>query len=1585
MATDQETVIIIGGGLAGLVAAYELTQKKIHVTIVDQEPEASLGGQAFWSLGGIFCVNSTDQRSKGIKDSRELALADWMNTAGFDREKEDYWPKQWAKAFVDFATDDMERYVKNLGVKFLTVGWAERGSGIADGHGNSVPRFHLTWGTGPQVLRAFAEPVRAAEKNGLVQFRFRHKVDELVLDEKSGAAVGVRGQILEPADTPRGVATSRCDTLSTLRHICSTGYDYSWFVLNRKIVAREFGLSGSEQNSDITNKSMIQLLRRAFGRYGTLEVQNFMKHGEDFVVETDLRSLVEGMNQLARQRGGPALDYDFILQEIQTRDAQLKNSYSKDAQIMFINNARQYSAEKTRIAPPHEILDPSAGPLIAVRLNLLTRKSLGGLETNTDGNVMLHNGQPFPGLLPWSLPTVYTTGIKDAWISSLQLRLVFDSMVPSSRIEARETIDEIKRNLSSLDGFHGAVAERVLLYGLSGCGKRQIAKQAAEEIVAGDGRKLLVVEANTFEIFLRDYYNLYFTLTGEKLPTGLSVPLSLSKIKHTLERQRHEWLLLLIDVASFMDHSDDNTRQKMNIYVPDRGQVIMTSSEVIRSPIRSNGATAPKFVCYLEFATSSQLVCLPELSLAESFETMVHDFCPAQFTKSMRKLHGPISPTLVFLTVVAANLQVLNVSTETYVKIHLTKAGKRPPKHKVLARATTSFHVAMRILWEALADRNIWATRLLAALAITEPTGTPLELLRSLPVLNCTSSDQFTPALDLLVSLRLVSISKTVDDNEDITMHQQIFNWVRLHIRQVYSAKEYSDLIHSWVEILAGSLEADHAAGISRAERSWNLNPVIWSVINAAASREVSSCEVLEFIISLSELIIEDKRLPNYAGIFIDEAHRIWNRMFGAALVPTLNAEIYYIRIKQVRTRAYLFVSEIYIAGLELTRAKEWFTRMNTKLPTVNSQLRRKLDELEVQVCLAQERYPGAEQLLVRMLDKPAASVSPAMVAQWHNWMAIALSNQSCNVPALQHSHCVMKYWMEQPKEVTNGKTDLTMVSWVEKHASLLVGLRKYRGALLFLPRLFDLWSELVPFGPTVVWRIANMTLFCYANIDKVTEAEKVAIRMLEMSPIDQTHGDALFYALHLLHELGVLYLRHGRHAEAEGIFRFNLRTVKKRDVKTLFVVYGDKIPADWWVQLVVVLTAQGRHKEARKVRDEYQGGKYGEGYMDEFLSSGEKKSQLSRELYQRAMWAEQDGMLREWRLLLRDTEEVEESFAYRCAIKQFGDIPSRVRADMPVEYETDLHLSALARKSKVLQLLEYNLIKMSFMGKSEDEYDDWLPPYQHLISEYFSVCHCRRHRPRSDSIESWCLIDKRFVREAAAAAELDEKGENERTEGNGGKKKVAKRIQDQKLEQSHIDEYFFIIVEPTSKLSCPEDCPCREATLRGIAEYAELEQMLWEIDESLRPSSAAARLAPPSQSVIKTSALLPDEVFVRDKDRRYWLWVQRELSFDEGLEENYIVPNSLSIPVMIITPPEGQVELTDVRREEDVQPRITKYMDINKMKGKSGGGMKGDDEEGAKETGEASGSGQEQDDSGKEIARIPQDPFPIPAASSTG
>ncbi|MFI6430585.1 FAD-binding dehydrogenase [Rhodococcus oryzae] len=504
-------VIVVGAGLAGLVATHELVKAGRRVLVIDQENRNNLGGQAFWSLGGLFFVDSPEQRRLGIKDSHELALADWMGSAGFDREREDHWPRQWARAYVDFAATEKREYLRELGLKVVpTVGWAERGGGSAAGHGNSVPRFHLTWGTGPEVVRIFAEPVLEGEKRGLVNFEFRHQVDDLIVED--GAVVGVRGTVLEPTDLERGRASSRTavgefefrakavivtsggiggnhdlvrknwptervgpapetmisgvpahvdgrmlaitesaggnivnrdrmwhytegiinwdpiwpnhairiipgpsslwldatgrrlpapnfpgfDTNQTMKAILATGHDYSWYILTQSIIEKEFALSGSEQNPDVTGKDVKLLLRSRLAKGAPGPVEAFKQHGVDFVVADNLRELVDGMNKIAR---GPQLDFDQVEGEVIARDRQFDNKFGKDLQRMAITNARQYRSDKlTRVAKPHRLLDPEHGPLIAVRLNILTRKTLGGLETNLDSQVIRADGEAFDGL-----------------------------------------------------------------------------------------------------------------------------------------------------------------------------------------------------------------------------------------------------------------------------------------------------------------------------------------------------------------------------------------------------------------------------------------------------------------------------------------------------------------------------------------------------------------------------------------------------------------------------------------------------------------------------------------------------------------------------------------------------------------------------------------------------------------------------------------------------------------------------------------------------------------------------------------------------------------------------------------------------------------------------------------------------------------------------------------------------------------------------------------------------------------------------------------------------------------------------------
>jgi len=501
--------IVVGDGLAGLVATAELADAGRRVILVDQEPEASLGGQAFWSFGGLMLVDSPEQRRMGVKDSFDLAWQDWLGTAAFDRD-EDYWPRRWAEAYVNFTAGEKRAWLHEQGVRWMpNPGWAERGGYTATGHGNSVPRFHVTWGTGPGLIEPFARRVLDARERGLVDLRFRHRVDALTTTD--GAVDGVAGRVLEHSFVERGQQSSRVeigdfelrapvvlvtsggiggnhelvrrnwperlgeppksmisgvphhvdgrmiqitqdaggnvinpdrmwhyvegiqnwnpiwpmhgirilpgpsplwldatgerlpvplfpgfDTLGTLEHIMKTGHDHTWFIVTQKIIEKEFALSGSEQNPDITSKSWRRVLasRVAPGAPGPVEA--FKRHGADFVVERNLRALVERMNTLTDE---PRLDYATVEREVVARDREMANPYTKDLQVTAIHGARRYVADRiTRVAAPHRLLDPKAGPLIGVKLHILTRKTLGGLQTDLDGRVLRSDGEPLPGL-----------------------------------------------------------------------------------------------------------------------------------------------------------------------------------------------------------------------------------------------------------------------------------------------------------------------------------------------------------------------------------------------------------------------------------------------------------------------------------------------------------------------------------------------------------------------------------------------------------------------------------------------------------------------------------------------------------------------------------------------------------------------------------------------------------------------------------------------------------------------------------------------------------------------------------------------------------------------------------------------------------------------------------------------------------------------------------------------------------------------------------------------------------------------------------------------------------------------------------
>ncbi len=511
-------VLVVGGGLAGLVAANELVRAGRRVIVIDQENAANLGGQAFWSLGGIFLVDTPQQRRLRVRDSFELAWQDWQGSAQWDRlegpHPEDEHAAAWGRAFVEFAAGDARPWLQEQRVRFTPlVGWAERGDGRAGGHGNSVPRFHVPWGTGTGISEPFADRARAAAEAGALRFAFRHRVDGLLVE--AGAVVGVHGTVLAPDASARGVSSNRepvgaCalraqavmiaaggiggnheqvrrwwperlgtppatmltgvpahvdgrmldiaaaagarlvnrdrmwhytegignwdpiwpghgirilpgpssmwfdaigrrlpfpglpgyDTVSTLRILRTdpaiARYDHSWFVLTERMIEREFALSGSEQNPDITGRDLRLVLRSRLGRGAPPPIEAFKAHGEDFAVADRLAQLVEGMNAVV---GEPLLELEGIERQIRERDAEIANPYAKDAQVVGIRNSRRFLGDRlARTAKPHRILDPAAGPLIAVRLRVITRKTLGGIQTDLAGRVLDADARPIEGL-----------------------------------------------------------------------------------------------------------------------------------------------------------------------------------------------------------------------------------------------------------------------------------------------------------------------------------------------------------------------------------------------------------------------------------------------------------------------------------------------------------------------------------------------------------------------------------------------------------------------------------------------------------------------------------------------------------------------------------------------------------------------------------------------------------------------------------------------------------------------------------------------------------------------------------------------------------------------------------------------------------------------------------------------------------------------------------------------------------------------------------------------------------------------------------------------------------------------------------
>ncbi|MBE7410581.1 MAG: FAD-binding dehydrogenase [Leptospiraceae bacterium] len=491
----QADVVIVGGGLAGIVAALDLLDNEKKVILIDRDKKENFGGLAKLSFGGVFMVNTPNQRRLGIKDSIELALSDWNSCANFGNTKDYDLPKKWAELYVNQSQEDIYKFFTKRKVGFFpVVHWVERGMFKP---GNSVPRFHMVWGTGKGLIDSLVTHLYNHKNVSNLNCIFEHRVTQILTEKKivagciareegSGRTIevraektmlasgGIAGDLIrvrknwdKSLGTPPEVLLNGShkyalgdmhdmsgklgarlthlekmwnyaagvhhpigdkelhglslvppksalwlnfegkrigpiplvtgfDTKFLVEEICKQKKKYSWQILNWKIAVKELAVSGSEYNEAIRDKKIFAFLKQV--KFGNKKlVEDLTNACEDFVVAGTVSELVEKMNKL---NGDSLVKLNLVEKEIQDWDSMIERGekFHNDDQLRRLSQLRNYGGDKARTCSPQKILDKDAMPLIAIREFILTRKSLGGIQTDLESRVLNNSGKPIEGL-----------------------------------------------------------------------------------------------------------------------------------------------------------------------------------------------------------------------------------------------------------------------------------------------------------------------------------------------------------------------------------------------------------------------------------------------------------------------------------------------------------------------------------------------------------------------------------------------------------------------------------------------------------------------------------------------------------------------------------------------------------------------------------------------------------------------------------------------------------------------------------------------------------------------------------------------------------------------------------------------------------------------------------------------------------------------------------------------------------------------------------------------------------------------------------------------------------------------------------
>lgn len=955
-------------------------------------------------------------------------------------------------------------------------------------------------------------------------------------------------------------------------------------------------------------------------------------------------------------------------------------------------------------------------------------------------------------------------------------------------------------------------------------------------------------------------------------------------------------------------------------FLPEWCRILVTSSYVLANPGGSQDQDAP-LTCGLKFADKAtclhvtgfnekQTVQYLKGSALDSYDTNLPGF--------RHKNSSSITPLRLALS--CACMRLLQISASQFHRLctHRATEANSPS----WPGSTPIFADTMAILWDALNDYDAAAGRLLALCSIVDRLDVPIILLRRFPIFRDDNGERISSVINILRLSGLVEIRHRAG-LETINLHLLVYRWLQFKLRRIEDAQEYADLVHSWVAILTEYLvmvqtDALKDGPIFSAEKFWPIAAHVASLCNLKTPQVHALCNVdyMLFLKHVANFLVEDGILSNLAGVTITHAFNMC-LLLQSRHSGDVKLDREYVNIRQVRAVAFLKVSEFRQAEGELREARQVLNRRLADDPNSKHKLRQ-IQDAEAHLYIIQGKYPEAGRILTDILASPETNAEPFKIAQRHYWMAIYKTAVEADISALEHSHMAMTYWRDLPPEEQWGMKDSRRLHWVEKHILTLMCMRKYKGALLLGAKLLERSHELTPvLGPSLC-RLTYRVVYCLCALDKVTEAEKVVCQLLELSTYGKFEDETSSYMLHMLHELGTSLQRNGRTVEAEGVYRFNIRIAKRYNVKNLAGTDSYDINGDW-VQLVMCCLEQGKVLEARRLRDAYQSEQVNEEFMTNTIRDSMKAYRLLKDFYARTIEAEKSGNIREWKAAL---DVVGGRPALKRAVKMFGHPRRRVERGRDFESDVDLHKVSSARHSRLLQLLKFPLIYLSFVDTTQKTDSDtngntkfeaanpeeneelWANLRQTVLGQYWRLCECKRWRRRSNDRHAADVLATYFVL----------KGDPD--PGPARKRLKQKLITDWVVQTPGADK-------PTPE-GCHASCPCLAANKQGQAESSSLESRLCLWKDTAEESSSRAKNRPRYRNAKPNRSPIPEnEMFTLIRPTNWW-WVQGEFANGESEGENYIIPHAVDVPGISITPPEGQTDLLPMA--VDPQEKMSKF-----------------------------------------------------------